>query len=89
MSERRLQTDMDSFKKGEYEGFKVGDIVRWKDQAWYEFEEPFDMVIIEILTDNVAGIALLKRRDEIGVKRHSFFASINVENIIKVKDNEQ
>lgn len=85
---RKLQTDLGDFKKGEYDGFKVGNVVRYKDVSLYgQYDEPYDMVITKIIQYDYGVRALLRKRNEVGKKRSSFVAEINLEHLKKVIKN--
>jgi len=83
---KKLQTNIKQFEKGEYEGFKIGNLVKYKPDSWCVMEdEDLELIIINLIESDRGIIACLKKREEIGKKRHSYYASVNIENIEKVK----
>lgn len=82
---KKLQTSIKQFKKGEYEGFKIGDHVKYNPNSWLVMgDKDLELIIIDLIETDTGIIACLKKRDEIGKKRHSYYASVNIENIVKV-----
>jgi len=81
----KLQTNIEQFEKGEFEGFRIGDIVKYNPDSWLVMgDEDLELVIINLVKTDKDIIACLKKREEIGKKRHSYYASVNIESIFKV-----
>ena len=83
----KLQTNIENFENGEYEGFKIGDLVKYNPDSWYVMgDEDLELIIIDLIETDRGIIACIKKREEIGKKRHSYYASVSVSNIIKVNE---